>query len=445
MKKAASKKRIIRVLVTGANGFIGRATVDHLLRQGYYVRALVRRPTPFPFVHEHLEIFQGDVCDLPAVLCAMKEMEYCVHLAARKSDELDSYEVNVTGTKNIIAACKKKKVRFLINISTLSTKIEQKGMYALTKDLADTLILNSTLSSVILKPSIVYGDVREGVFGSLVRFSRLPLIPVIGDGQQIAHPIHVKDLAQVIEKSIQQRQKLKGKVLDVGGPTAITLENFIRLIERKIHEKKRSGVIIHIPLWLGTLLAQLMKKVMTKPLLTESNILGSTQHIPITVKPLFSLLSFTPRTLEKAITDIPPSDALESEIISLWKYVTAGVDHAQVPSIQDLQDARQAFQLNTLQRPLPRFLLVLPGALGSADFLTKLFFPYSQLQQKLLIIAALIETTPSMAEAVLPKDHSLFTVGIECLRIGAKTTLYAFGAVVLGAYVLGNKKNVKNL
>lgn len=62
--------------------------------------------------------------------------------------------------------------------------------------------MQGSVPAVTLKPSIVYGDTKNAVFGSLVKFASLPITPVIGNGRAHFYPIHVDDLAQSIAIAI---------------------------------------------------------------------------------------------------------------------------------------------------------------------------------------------------------------------------------------------------
>src|SRR3990167_10004625 len=119
----------MNVFITGAGGFIGRVLTKYLLSSGYTVFALVRRHTDISFCHDKLTWYVGDIRDASFLTKALVGVEVVVHLAAAKSDEDDSYEINVEGTKNILFSCKASSVRGIINVSTISTKFAHKGVY----------------------------------------------------------------------------------------------------------------------------------------------------------------------------------------------------------------------------------------------------------------------------------------------------------------------------
>ncbi len=89
----------MRVVVTGAGGFIGKTLTPHLLDRGYEVIAMVHRSTDISFYHENLTWRVGDITDAAFVRSCVSGAHYVVHLAARKSDEPSSYATNVEGAK----------------------------------------------------------------------------------------------------------------------------------------------------------------------------------------------------------------------------------------------------------------------------------------------------------------------------------------------------------
>jgi dihydroflavonol-4-reductase len=113
----------MRVLVTGATGFLGRHLVDALLSRGHHVVALVRASgSALPV---GVEARVGDVLDAASLLEAAKGCEVVLHCAGKVSrDPRDAellYRLHVGGTKNVVSACKHAGVRRLVHASTSGT------------------------------------------------------------------------------------------------------------------------------------------------------------------------------------------------------------------------------------------------------------------------------------------------------------------------------------
>lgn len=122
-----------KVLVTGADGFIGSHLTEELVRLGYQVRAFVYYnsfnswgwldQTPEP-IRDQIEVFSGDIRDPHGVKEAMKGCDIVFHLAALISipysyHSPDTYiDTNVKGTLNVVQAARELGVRKVIHTST---------------------------------------------------------------------------------------------------------------------------------------------------------------------------------------------------------------------------------------------------------------------------------------------------------------------------------------
>ena len=115
-------------LVTGGAGFIGSNLVERLVKLGKKVRVLDNFSTG---LREHLEPFEdkidvveGDVRDRDVVVKALKNVDYVFHFAANRAvlksveNPLETHEVNVTGTLNLLIAAKDAKVKRFVFTSS---------------------------------------------------------------------------------------------------------------------------------------------------------------------------------------------------------------------------------------------------------------------------------------------------------------------------------------
>jgi len=264
------------VLVTGAAGFIGRDLVDHLLSLNYRVKAFVRpaRAGELP-VSDRLTVIPGDVRDLQALIAALAGVKVVVHLASRKSGERDSVDVNVGGAEQLVKACRTRAVERIINVSTQSVKLRWLGAYGRTKREAERMLHTSGRAVTTLRPSVVYGPDVTGVFARMRYFmTRLPIVPVIGDGRWRSRPIHVRDVSQAIVACIENDATV-GQTYDLGGPDEVSLDEFLDAIGATLGLKCRK---LHIPAPVGLVLAWALARVTDAPPLTVSNVLGSTQN-----------------------------------------------------------------------------------------------------------------------------------------------------------------------
>ena len=167
-----------QALVTGGGGFLGSNIVRMLLDKGITVHSLQRSDSP-DLKKPGVEIIRGDISDRDTVINAAQGCDVIFHVAAKAGiwgDYDDYYQCNVTGTKNIIDACKAHNIQKLIYTSSPSVvfagedeeNINESTPYAehfltayqKTKALAEQMVLeanNETLATVALRPHLIWG------------------------------------------------------------------------------------------------------------------------------------------------------------------------------------------------------------------------------------------------------------------------------------------------
>lgn len=425
------------VLVTGGTGFIGHAVVRRLLESGYRVRVLVRSASSRLEDVPNLSYVTGDVRDLKSLEAAMAGVAYVIHLAAAKSDEKDSEEINVGGAHNLIEACRIVGVRRIVNISTQVANLEKKGRYASTKEKADRMFHASTLPVVTLRSSLVYSEKPEGVFGTIVKFSIFPMIPIFGNGMSLYRPIHRDDLAAVIVNALTV-QAITGNIYDVGGPDLVTLNQLAGSI---MEARGQRRPLLHLPVWIGVFAAKILS-VLPKPPVTVSNVLGGAAYASMNLEPFYRDFGPQPiRPFAQGLTEIfgGRSAPTNHEAQMLLSYVVSSVGTWQ-PDEARMELLQNAFAAHHLDAPLDPAVIRSRRNLASFDAASRIVCPHCYLQKKLLVAAAIAEVQPESADAFLPKDRSLPRFIVRTFDIG----LSALGTMLLAIPLLIRPRYLKN-
>ena len=181
----------MKVLVTGANGFIGRTVVERLLRDdGYTVRAALRQHQRV--LPAHVEHTAGDLDPDRDWTDSLRGIDVVIHLAgrvhiARETSEnaLGEYRrVNVAGTVNLARSAAAAAVRRFIYVSSLKVNGESGrftersqpapvGPYAQSKHEAEAALReiarDHRLDAVVIRPPLVYGPGVRANFRTLMR------------------------------------------------------------------------------------------------------------------------------------------------------------------------------------------------------------------------------------------------------------------------------------
>lgn len=168
-----------KLLVTGANGFLGARIVAAALRAGEDVRALTRAGRSENCASA--EIFTGDLADEASLHAAMQGVDRVIHSAARVATTgawEEFVEANVRGTRHVIQAARAAGVTSIVHISSLSvyavdrdgitvtedspyeSEADGRGMYSRSKLAADRLALYEARQGapvVVLRPGLLYG------------------------------------------------------------------------------------------------------------------------------------------------------------------------------------------------------------------------------------------------------------------------------------------------
>ncbi|MFW9830867.1 MAG: NAD-dependent epimerase/dehydratase family protein [Candidatus Thorarchaeota archaeon] len=217
----------MKILVTGATGFIGKKLVSSLLQKGHEVTALVRKTSDVRGLPRNLRLIEGDMLDAPSLDAAITGNDVVIHLAAyfdfypKDVDLL--YRVNVEGTRSLIEASVKQGIRRFIYISTTEvigpvknppgteeTELRPQFDYSKSKKKAETILQaaseESDLEYVILRPTGIMGEgdlytAFEAI--EAVNERQIPMLP--GDGKKHLMYTYVDDAVRGIVLAVDAK------------------------------------------------------------------------------------------------------------------------------------------------------------------------------------------------------------------------------------------------
>ena len=236
----------MKLLITGASSTLGKNLTLELLKIGKTSIRLLKHHSPVQ--NEHCEIFKADIQDVDDLIKACSGIDVVIHLAALTHSNSGKayFEVNETGTENLIKACQKNNVRRFIYVSSAAAS-EEGGEYGMSKLQGEEKVKSSMLDWVILRPSEVYGPKMEEGIGKLISWvKRFPIIPVIGDGSYFLSPVYVDDVVQALVEVCKKESPGK-ETLNLCGPEAMAMNAMIDRIAISLNVRRKK---LYLPIWL---------------------------------------------------------------------------------------------------------------------------------------------------------------------------------------------------
>ncbi len=184
------------VLVTGATGAVGAVLVAALTSAGRPVRCLVRDPRRLGPERVRVQVALGDLADPPSFRNALRGVEAVVHLAATRRDQARGSVEELTGvaTWRLAEAAGRAGVTHFVLLGAQGASPISRARYLRAKAIAERAVGDSGVPHTILAPSLTYAP-GEGLLRVLAGLSRLPAVPVIGDGRARFEPIWARDVA----------------------------------------------------------------------------------------------------------------------------------------------------------------------------------------------------------------------------------------------------------
>ncbi len=192
------------------------------------------------------ELAEGDLTDAASLGRAVAGADTVVHLVAIRQGREEQFRMTmVDGTRDLLAAAKEAGVRRFVHMSALGTSEAAKDLvpYYRAKWESEELVRAGGIPHVIFRPSFVFGP-DGGILPTFVKLARFaPVTPIIGSGRQRIQPIWADDVAKYFADGVQ-REDVIGRLFELGGPDAVTWNEFWSRLKR-VRGMRRPSV--HVP------------------------------------------------------------------------------------------------------------------------------------------------------------------------------------------------------
>lgn len=229
-----------KVVVTGASGFLGSHIADALSDNGHHVCLLDLVESPFR--REDQKMLIGNITDSKFVNDALEGADAVYHLAAladlneAKTKPLETVQVNIAGTVNVLEACRKNNVQRLLFGSSVYVYSQHGGFYRCSKQACENYIEEYQnrygLDYTVLRYGSLYGtrtDETNGVYRLLKHFMTENSVHYHGGKEDKREYIHVEDAAKLSVQALAEN--FKNKHLTLTGNDRLSIYDLFKMFQ----------------------------------------------------------------------------------------------------------------------------------------------------------------------------------------------------------------------
>ena len=278
----------MKVLVTGAAGFIGSHLVDRLRERGDEVRALVRpgENTSYLQTLADVEITQGDITDGASLKCAVRGVQRVYHVAAKTGPwglEEGYTATNVQGVATLIYAAMDAGVQRIVHTSSITVYGHhlrgivteeyayhtENNPYSRSKIAGEKLVFNLVQEHgapvVVVRPAWVYGPRDSASFGRFVSRIEQRKSFFIGSGKNIVPVVYVRDVAQGLIKAGDAGNQVIGQAYTIADDRHVTQIEYVNTIADALHVAPVSRHLPFSALYLAGRAAEIVWQAVDHP------------------------------------------------------------------------------------------------------------------------------------------------------------------------------------
>ncbi len=312
----------MNVLVTGGGGFMGMALIKRLIDEGHKVTSFSRREYP---LHWALGIssIQADIRDQKAIEKACKGRDVVFHLAAKVGiwGNYDSYySTNVTGTSNVIEACRKQGVSRIVFTSSSSVVFDGSDLdgvdesfpypekhgshYASTKAKAERLIVEANseaLKTISLRPHLVWGPYDAHIIPGILKRASSGRLRRIGDTEHFIDTTYIDNMIDALllaVEALDSKPEAAGRIFFITNGEPARVWDFVNsIIQIAGHEPVQKKMPEKVALFAAGMAEWLHKisKANTEPFMTRFAIKELCTNHWFDIASAKEVLGYTPR------------------------------------------------------------------------------------------------------------------------------------------------------
>jgi len=235
--------------ITGASGYLGQHIVVALRKDGLQIRELNRtceKPS-----NSCIQFHLGQKIDETS----LSGVDILVHCAYdySKVNWQDIHEINVLGTKFLLEAANKAKIKRIIYISSISAFEGCQSLYGKAKLECERIV--QEYNGITIRPGLIFGHGGGLVIQSMERLvNKFPIVPFISSSSGL-YLCHVDDLSNLIIEIITKAELATNCPITAIEPTLFTFKDMIGLIQKR---NNRFRPLLPVPWWLPWILVKII-------------------------------------------------------------------------------------------------------------------------------------------------------------------------------------------
>lgn len=239
----------MKVIITGATGFLGRNLAESFNAGGLEVTATGRSfAVGDEFRKKGIRFKKADILDLNQLNNAFSPSDVVIHCAGRSGPwgrYRDFYDTNVIGTRNVIKLCKKHHIKKIIFISTPSMYYTGKNRYDIseseplpnrqasnyskTKLIAEKELMalsRQGFKIIIFRPRALYGPYDNTIIPRILRLADKKQMPLINNGKALVDITCVGNFVEVVRKGLTAPDDVWNEIYNISNDDPIRIKEW---------------------------------------------------------------------------------------------------------------------------------------------------------------------------------------------------------------------------
>ncbi len=297
---------MLKIGITGVNGFVGSSLYVYLKSHDYDVIGFSRRKNDSNFTYWNIS---------KSPLQSPARIDVLVHCAGTVDDWAsyqECYENNCEGTKNALESFPDlQKFIYISSCSVYDTKDHSSLIsetspcgnflngYSRSKYEAEQIVLNHNTNSqkIILRPHVIYGEKDKKIMPRLLKSHKFDRFLVLGDGSNLISITHIENLCAAIKDSIESKEKFQKEIFNITDEGGLKINTVITHIKKKFNiESKNLYIPTKVAILVGYVIESLFSflRIKKAPLITRYIVHQLTSNHVISINKAQKMLKYTP-------------------------------------------------------------------------------------------------------------------------------------------------------